>query len=97
MIYSFSKAITTAGTAEPLMGSRTMVNWAIIQAKEANTKSVAVGDADVSVSGAKGALLKSSLDSVELPYQGRPAQYDLAKVYVDVAESLEGVQGIYDA
>lgn len=93
MIYTGEKDITVAGTAESLASSRTPASWVTIQSKLGNTLSVYVGDADVD--SGQGIELPSALDSYHFPDVGGPTIYNLEHIFVDVANSGEGVKFVY--
>lgn len=93
MVYTGEMDVAVAGTAEALASTRTMASWLTVQSKLGNTLSVYVGDA--SVSSGQGIELPSALDSYHFPDVGGPTIYNLANIYVDVANSGEGVKFTY--
>ena len=89
------KAVTSAGTAEKIVASKTMVTSVVIVAKTANTGNVFVG--------------QSSVDSTNSPLEpgdsytrtsdtvgGTPIHFDLNQMWVDSAVSGEGIDVFYD-
>jgi hypothetical protein len=92
---SFSKAVTTAGTAVPLKSASFVVRgeFDVLAKKpgagQANTDSVFVGGSDVSAANGYTLLPERSIRL------GVPGEYtDLSKVYVDAAVNGEGVEVI---
>lgn len=83
-----TKDVTTAGTAEPLVGSSTPSKTVHIRAKSTNTDAIYVGGS--SVDSTNGISLLSG-DSVELDIA------NLATIYIDSAVSGEGVGFTYSA
>lgn len=79
------KTVSSAGTAEPLVGSSTEARQVIIKALSGNTNNVYVGDS--SVDSSNGYVLAS----------GKKVKFrvaDLANVYLDVDTGGEGVSFI---
>lgn len=94
MIYTGSKTVTAAGTAEPLTSDKTMCTWVVIQPMSDNTNNVYIGDSTVSSS--DGVWLDNDLgQSLTLPEVSVPLYIDLNLVYVDVDTSGEGVVFLY--
>ena len=94
MIYTGSKTVTAAGTAEALASVKTMCAWVVIQPMSDNTNNVYIGDSTVSSS--DGVWLDNDLgQSLTLPQAGVPLYIDLNLVYVDADTSGEGVVFLY--
>lgn len=88
-----NKTVTSAGTRVPLSAtSQTMANWLLIQPLAANTGSIYLGG--VTVSATSGVVMQSGDSFVIWPSVGFNA-YDLSKIYIDAANSSDGVQFMY--
>jgi len=88
-----SKTVSTAGTGEKLVASSTIVTGVIIQAKEANTNPVFVGDSGVDNTTSPQITLDAG-ESVSI-FPGEGFDLDLAEFYVDVTTNGEGVDFLY--
>lgn len=83
------KTVTTKGTPEALSADHTFVKYVIVQALEANTGNVLVGDSNVDYTTDQGTQL-APLNSMTLE-----GVY-LDEVYVDVDVDGEGVSITYE-
>lgn len=95
----FSKTVTTAGTAERIVAATEddfddyQFSVVIIQALNANTGVVAIGQADVDATGPPivGIRLAAG-ESLALDDLGRHGMWDLREFWIDVSVSGEGVE-----
>lgn len=85
------KDVTAAGTAEPLVATKTMVVSVIVYAKPANTGSIYVGPSDVDSADTDKtyAILAAGEDQERTSVPG--TIFDLSKVYIDSSVNGEGV------
>lgn len=86
------KTVTTAGTDEALVASKTLCKWVTIQAQTDNTGVVAVGAAgvDATVATGTGVALTAGA-SITIPID------DLSKIYIDATVSGDGARYTYGA
>lgn len=84
------KIVTTAGTDEALVASRTLAKWVVLQAQTDNTGVIAVGASGVDATIATGTGVSLAAgETVTLPVD------DLADVFVDSTVSGDGVRYTY--
>ena len=94
MIYTGTKTVAAAGTAEPLSATKLMACWLIVQGKVGNSDKVYVGDSTVSA--ANGICLDEVLlNHVTFPEMQGGYYIDLGQVYVDAAANDDDVNFIY--
>ena len=92
VVHDGSKTVTTAGTPNPLATPKTMCNWILMQPLVANAGSVYVGASTVT---ATRGIIMASGDSVVVWPMVSFNCYDLNAIYIDAANSADGVQFIY--
>ena len=95
-IFAFTQTVTTAGTPVALSATSLKVASAIVQAKMANTKRIAVAGAEVLFSTNTGGIIGAPASATATPpsitisgSQGRTI--DLSTVYIDAELNGEGV------
>ena len=97
MIYTLTKVVAAAGTAEPLSSTKLMVDWAEIKALKAsgaaNTGNIYVGTSSTAAA-ATGYPLTSGQTLVLQPLTGK-TYIDLSLVYIDAGTSADAVKVIY--
>jgi hypothetical protein len=89
------KTVTSAGTAEALVSTRTLVNSITVRALVSNTGNVFFGNSQVDSTQAPlaaGDILTKTSEEVG----GTPIGFDLAQVFIDVSVSGEGADFWYD-
>jgi|6_EtaG_2_1085325.scaffolds.fasta_scaffold170274_2 hypothetical protein len=79
--------VDSAGTAQPLATSQTLVKTASARAKRTNTGNIYIGDSDVDDTQNDGF---AAGDLIALP-AGLDAAYDLAHVWIDADTNDEGI------
>ncbi len=90
---SFAKTVAAAGTRERLVAIPTAASAFVIQAKEANTGVIYLGDATVTSSTVSGLSPGSTLSfGSDFPLS---RSIDLSDIYLDAAVSAEGVNVYY--
>lgn len=89
---SISKTVAATTTPEAITATKTLTYEAVIQAKCTNTQEVFIGDATNQFHQLEPCTTLHLVDS-----QGNrnDFDYDLAKIYVDVAVNGEGVNVLY--
>jgi len=85
------KSVAAAGTAEPIVGSSTIVKKVYIQADNSNTQNVYIGDS--SVDNTNGQIL-ASRDSMLIEAE-MDENIDLNEIYVDADVNGESVRITY--
>lgn len=88
-----AKAVTAAGTGEKLVATSTLAAWVCIQAKEANTTAVFVGDSSVDKTSSPQITLDAGESLIIAPTEG--FDLDLSTIYVDATTNGEGVDFLY--
>ena len=88
---AFTKTVSSASTAEALKSSATLASSVIVRAMEDNAGAVYVGDSAVSSS--DGAIEPKA--SISFGGDGNVAMIDLNAIYVDAANSSDGVDVWY--
>lgn len=88
---SFSKTVSSSGTAERLISSATQASSYVISAKPGNTNDVYLGDSDVSTSDPP---LQPG-DSISWESSQKKPTTDLREIWVDVDTDTEGVDVWY--
>jgi len=93
---TFKKAVTSAGTAEALVASSTLVINAVIQAETSNTGTIFVGANDVdSDNGIELSAGNSVNIQVENPGLIGDLEIDLLDIFIDASVSTDGVKVLY--
>lgn len=101
-IRSGKKAVAVAGTAEPLVGSTTLVRWVRIKALLGNNGNVFVGnDGADDVTSANGFELDAGQEvefgsRADFPEHSQDKFIDLNKIILDVGTGTEGVSYVYE-
>lgn len=93
VLKSLQKKTTTAGTAVPLVASKTLAYAVKIKALPTNTGDVYVGQAGVSATNGFALDANDPLDFSAII--GLNAVVDLSKIYVDSGVNAEGVSVSY--
>tara|TARA_Y100000310_G_scaffold109975_1_gene108448 strand:+ start:5892 stop:6185 length:294 start_codon:yes stop_codon:yes gene_type:complete len=85
------KTVTSAGTAETLVASQTLVQSVTMRAKRSNTTNIFLGDSDVDSSQNDGF---APGDLIAIP-AGEDGAIDLVGIWIDAATNGEGVDFWY--
>jgi virulence-associated protein VapD len=92
MVYDGNVTVTAAGTRQRIATVQTMANWITFQPLAANQGSVYLGGKTVSAT--SGVVITTGDAYVTWPVAD-VAMYDLREMWIDAANSGDGLQYIY--